>query len=439
MKLASINENPDRKLASIRDTSATDRIISGTGTKRRRLWISLSALLVLAIITGAVYPLLSKWSQAEISVPLSKVRLAEVSRGRFVRDVGVQGSIIAAVSPTLFSPADGTVTLRIQAGDSAENGDILATVDSPELTNELLQEESTLQRLATELKRQAIEFKSQQLANQQTIDLAQVKISAAERELRRADASYKANVISERDYEKAVDDVETARLEYRHAQESAGLEKERMEFELQAKKLERGRQQLLVDNLTRRVDELSIRSPVSGIIGNLLIDQKAAVDRNQPLLTVVDLSAFEIEVQIPESYADDLAIGMEAEVTYSGRSYPGLLTAVSPEVRNNQVTGRVRFADIPPAGLRQNQRVSVKIVLEERDDVLLVLRGPFYDSGNGRLAYLVAEGLARRQAISIGSTSVNALEISAGLKEGDMIVISDITRFKGAQTVYLTD
>ena len=175
------------------------------------------------------------------------------------------------------------------------------------------------------------------------------------------------------------------------------------------------------------------------LVGNLAVNQKSAVAENQPLLTVVDLSAFEVEMQVPESYGDDLVIGMAAEISYSGRSFEGLVTAVSPEVQNNQVTGRVRFAGEPPAGLRQNQRVSVRIVLEASDDVLMVQRGPFLDTGGGRVAYVVNDGLAERRAIQIGASSINSLEIVSGLEEGEQIVISSVGQFNGVDTVYISD
>ena len=56
---------------------------------------------------------------------------------------------------------------------------------------------------------------------------------------------------------------------------------------------------------------------------------------------------------------------MEAEVSLDGgKKYAGEVTAISPEVRSGQVTGRVRFAGEQPPGLRQNQRVSVRIVMD---------------------------------------------------------------------------
>ena len=100
---------------------------------------------------------------------------------------------------------------------------------------------------------------------------------------------------------------------------------------------------------------------------------------------------------------------------------------------------RVRFADDLPEGLRQNQRISTRIILESRDNVTMVQRGPFYDSGGGRIAYVVEDGYAIRRDIDTGATSVSAIEILDGLRPGETIVISNNNLFKGVQSVLLTD
>ncbi|MDH3751301.1 MAG: HlyD family efflux transporter periplasmic adaptor subunit, partial [Gammaproteobacteria bacterium] len=194
------------------------------------------------------------------------------------------------------------------------------------------------------------------------------------------------------------------------------------------------------EDLRRQVYDLSIKSPVDGIVGDLLVDQKGAVSRDTPVMAVVDLTRYEIDVMIPESYADDLAIGMAAEITSGGQRYEGQLVAVSPEVVNNQVASRVRFVGEGPTGLRQNQRLTTRILLAEHANVLMVQRGQFLDSGGGRLAYVVSEDrVAERRRIETGARSLGAVEIVAGLEPGDIIVISNLDPFRGAETVLLTD
>jgi HlyD family secretion protein len=427
------------KVMPMRDTSAQDRQIDPAPAQKRRRYqlIGAGAGALLLLIVLAV--LIRNWISAEVTVPIERVRIAEVTRGPFVRDISAQGTVVAAISPTLFAVAPGTVHYLVQAGDVVKKDQPIASLESPELRNELQREQASLDGLEVAVQRQGIDTRRQLAANQQAIDLANVEIQAAEREMRRGEDSWQKHLISERDYEKSRDDAAAARVNHKHAIETAQLQKESLQFELRARRLERDRQRLVVQDLERRVGELSLKSPVNGIIGTLSVAERASVAQNAPLVTVVDLTAFEIEIQVPESYADDLGLGMEAEVTSGAKKYAAKVSAVSPEVRSGQVTGRLRFSGEVPQGLRQNQRLSTRIVLESRDDVLKVQRGAFLDTGGGRVAYVVQDDIAVRRPIRTGSTSVSEVEILDGLQPGDRIIISNLGEFERVETVRLAD
>ena len=410
------------------------------GNHRGRHIIGGTALLVLLVAAWIVVPAVKRWASASVTVSMERLRVATVLRSDLVRDVSVQGRVIAAVSPTLYAPAPGTITLAVDAGAEVEEGQVLATIASPALANELEQAQATLERLSVQLQRQRIESRQQALEKRKAADLADVTLVAARREKRRADEANAVGVISVLDFEKAQDDLRNAELAYEHAVADAELFEERLAFELKASELDLGRQQLLVNDLQRRVDELAIKSPVSGVVGDLLVDQKAAVSRDTPVMAVVDLSRFEIEAQVPESYADDLGIGMQAEVLLGNDRYPGNLVAVSPEIVNNQVGARIRFGERMPTNIRQNQRLTTRILIEERPDVLTLQRGQFLESGAGRVAYVLdGQGLAMRRQISLGARSLSAVEIASGLNEGDRVIISSIEPFRGADTVLITN
>ena len=390
----------------IRDTSAQDVVLQKTSRWRWLRWaVPVVILGVLILVASSV---ITTWLSAEASVSADRIRTAVVSRGDLIRDLNVQGRVVAAISPTLYSPATGTVTLEVLPGDTVSIGQVLAVIDSPEVRSEYLQELSSLDRLAAEWEREKIQARKAQVTSQQTIDLAKVKLTAAEREMRRADESIKTNAISEIDFERAKDELARARVEHNHAVQDAQLEGESLAFETTTRQLAVDRQQLVVDELQRRVDDLSIRSPVNGIVGNVAVDQKALVNENAPLVTVVDLSAFEVEVRIPEAYADDLGIGLAGEVQFNGENFRGELASLSPEVVNNEVVGRIRFAGDTPPGMRQNQRVTVRIMMDELIGVLKLQRGAFADSSGGRTAFVLQDdvGLAERRAIRLGARSV---------------------------------
>jgi len=425
----------------IPDTSGQDIALS-PASNTRKYWLVAAAVLVAILVTGLVSPAVSRWSNAEVTVSAERLRFGSVERGNFVRDLAVQGQVVAAVSPRLYSTAQGTITYRVDAGDKVDKGQILAIIDSPELTNELKQEESSLQRLQIDLSRQRIQAKKQALENQKSVDIAQVSLTAAEREKRRADKAFAANSISQIDFEKAQDDLENARLIHTHAVKDAALNQESLVFEIQTNELQVARQKLRVDELGRKVEELTVRSPVSGIVGNLAVGQKNQIAQNQPILSVVDLSEFELEVNIPESYADDLAIGMDAEVNLNGDIHLATLVTISPEIENNQVTGRVRFteSDGQPKGLRQNQRLSTRILMENKQNVLMLPAGQFLESGSGRIAYVVSpEGVAQRTSILTGARSLANVEVLSGLEVGERVIISSTDQFNGADNVLITD
>ena len=430
---------PRGRNLNIADTSAQDVRLAPQDPRRKRLVLAGIGVAVIALIVVAA-PWVKRWADAAVSVPFDRVRTAVVTRGNLVRDVSVQGRIVAAVSPTLYATASGSITMEVEAGERVIAGQVLAEVDSPELTNMLQQSESTLEQRKVELERQRIESRQQALDKRKEADLADVALVAAKREQRRATEANELGVIPVIDFEKAQDDLRNAELAYKHAIADANLFDERLAFELRASEFEVSRQQLLVDDFRRQVDDLAIKSPVDGMVGDLLVDQKSAVSRDTPVMAVVDLTRFEIDALIPESYADDLVIGMQAEIQVGGNRYDGQLVAVSPEIINNQVASRIRFNGDGPTNLRQNQRLTTRILLAEYNNVLTVQRGQFLDSGAGRIAYVVNQDrMAERRQIETGARSLGAVQILAGLEPGETIVVSNLDPFRGADTVLLTD
>lgn len=422
----------------ISDTSGQD--VALAEPSRRRFWIIAGAAAAVAAIAAVWFvPAIVRWTSAEAAVPRERIRVAEVRVGDLTRDVSVQGRVVAAVSPTLFAPADGTITLLVESGSSVEQGAALARIESPELENRLRQEEATLESQGVELERQRISTRQAQLTSQKNVDVAQVALTAAEREKRRAEISFEQQVIPEIDLEKAIDELASAELSYQHAVQDMELDRERLNFELRTRELAVDRQQFLVDDLERQVAELTMLSPVTGIVGNLQVEQKAAIARNAAVMAVVDLSNFEVEADVPEAYADDLGLGMAAEVIVGAENIAAELVAISPEIVDNQVTSRLRFADGTPPGLRQNQRLTTRILFENVSDALIVERGQFLESGAGRIAYVVDGNIARRREIVIGARSLADVEIASGVEAGEVVITSSYETFGDAETVLITN
>lgn len=438
MEIARLRSSTDAhsRFSSIQGTEGQDTpAVTQTPWHHRRL---LPIALCAALGVIVLFWLARTWFDPVGTVAAERLRIATVSKGHFVRDVAAEGTVIAAVSPTLFAAALGTVSYQVQVGDTVAEGQVLATLDSPAANNEYQRERATLDGMNIALERQEIEIRRQILRSQQHADLAKVAIAAAERELRRAESAWKDRVFSEHDYELARDNVITAKLNYEHALQTATLERDSLALELRTRRLERDRQKLLVEDLQRRVADLTVHSPVNGMVASLAQVEKAKVAESAPLVTVVDLSALEIEFQVAELYARAIKPGMQAQVTVEGRPQAGIVTTVSPEVRQSQVRGRVRFDGDQPPGLRQNQRAAVRIILDERDDVLKFERGPLIDDTT-RAVYVMSGDRAERRSVELGAASVAEIEVLRGLVAGERVIISDMRKFQDAPEVVVTD
>lgn len=424
-------------MPGIRDTSSMD-----TPLERRRrpiaLWLLGGGVALLALLLAA-RPLVERWAAADRSVELDRLRLGKVTRGELIHDVAAQGRVVAASRPTLFSPAAGIVTVRVEEGRQVAAGDLLAVVSSPELENRLQQERATLEALRSEAGRLDLAARQQNLANEQRVALGEVELRSAERDVARAERLAAEGLMNQIDLEKAKDTQAIRSLELAQARQRVDLEREMLALQARDAGARADRQRLVVADVERQVAELEIRAPFAGLVSTLSVEDADAVVRGQPLIGVVDLSDLEIEVAIPESYADDVAPGIPALVRVDSGEVPGKLIRVAPEVRNSQVTGRIAFDGGPPRGLRQNQRVSARLLIDQKRDVLKVPRGPFLESGGGRRVYVVADGVARRREIVTGAVSVTEVEILEGLAEGEEIVLSDLSAFDNAETLLIRD
>lgn len=421
----------------IRDTSAQDSVLTAQPVWRNKKTYLASGI-VLALIIGTAV-VLSAWNGSTRSVGMARIKIAQVSRGTLVRDVAVNGKMVAAISPTLYSTASSTVTLRVKAGDTVKKGDIVAELESPDLSNQLKREQASFEQLEAEVARQRILARKQKLLARRDADQAEIDRVAAERTYQRVEKAGLLGVVAKYDFLKAQDTLKTAEIRAKHAELATALENEDVDLTLKTKLSQLQQQRLARDDAKRKVDELKLKAPVDGMVGTLSVANRSVVAANTALMTLVDLSQLEVELEIPEAYVADLGLGMTAEVTINGVKAIGKLSALSPEVVKSQVLARVRFNEAQPQGLRQSQRVSARLLIEEKNNVLLLPRGPFVESEGGRFAYIVEKGIAKRTPLKIGATSISAVEILDGLKEGDSVVVAGTDIFENAARVSINN
>lgn len=418
----------------IQNSSSMDHPVAA---QRNPRVLAIAALVAVILGLAILSPAILRWTRAERAVDATSMRYAQVTRGDLLRDISLQGRVIASLSPTLYSPGQGIVSLRTRAGSTVKQGDVLAVIDSKELQSGFDQARSQLTSSRAELDRQKIITRQTQLRAQQQVDLLTLRLAAARRQLERVERTFNEGLSNKADYETAQDNVRIAEMELSQAKSELGLSRETLGFEMATREEQVRRQQSVAGELEKRVNDLTIRAPFDGMVAAITVQDRDAVAPNQPVLTVVNLSSLEVEIGLPEEYANETTVGTPATITFLDREYPGHVTRISPEVTESVVNATVAFDGAQPEGLKQNQRLTTRLTFESKKNVLKVARGAYLESEGGRAAYVVSDKMATRRAITTGASSVSEIEILSGLKEGESIVLSDTTPFQHAKTVML--
>ena len=422
----------------IQDTQSQDQLIEQPRKKNTWRWIAIA--LVGLTITLMSWSSISLWYGSAAKVELKDITIAEVQRGDLTRNVSVSGKIVAANAPQLYSSELGKVTLLVKPGESVTQGQIIATVNSPELKAIIEQQESTLEQLKIDNRRADLTDQESQLNLEQQMNAALAELNVAKREYERADISYEKNIVSKVDWLTKQDVQENAERSHTHAQKRVDLAKQRLEFEQQNREFKVQKQQLVLEELYRRRGALEIKAPVDGIVGNWLVEQKSQIAAHTAVMTVVDLTEYEAEIAVPEFYADELGIGLPVNLTVAGQHLTAEIIAISPEIKSNQVQVRAHITSTNNASLRQNQRVSAEIEFEKRLNTLFLKRGPFIGSNEGKHLYkLNQQGVAEKINFRPGINNVEYIEILSGAEQGDRIITSDYEDFNGANLVQITE
>jgi HlyD family secretion protein len=192
-------------------------------------------------------------------------------------------------------------------------------------------------------------------------------------------------------------------------------------------------------NLRRQeVDQLRVRAGMTGVLEQVPVEVGQQVQPGTNLVRVADPTRLKAELRIAETQARDLTIGQIASVDTRNGFIPGKVIRIDPAAQNGTVTVDVALEGELPRGARPDLSVDGTIELERLDNVLFVGRPAFgQEQSTVGLFKLDETGEASRAQVQLGRSSVNTIEILGGLKEGDQVVLSDMSAWDQFERIRL--
>ena len=185
-------------------------------------------------------------------------------------------------------------------------------------------------------------------------------------------------------------------------------------------------------------DSLQVRAGMDGILQRVEVEEGQRVTVGQNLARVAKPEGLVAELFVPESQAGQLEIGLPTSIQVSGKKVSGKILRVDPAISKGAVRVEVALSSELPPGARPEQSIDGSVILGQVHDALYVGR-PVNVSANsiGSVYRLTDSDGAELTEVRFGSESVTEVQIISGLREGDQIILSDLTNLKNAKRISL--
>jgi HlyD family secretion protein len=397
--------------------------------RRRQIIWSAVAVLCLAAVTVAV----SRLKPAAPEVERSTVWTDTVKRGSMLRQVRGLGSLIPSQEFTRQIPAETEATIvriRMLPGSQVTADSVLLEMSNPQVEQAAV--DANLQLKAAEAEYQSLRVTLQSNLMNQKADAATVNADYTQAKLQSDTdkALFDLGVISGLAYKnsKSRSDELTTRN---------NIEGERLDINQKAIESQLAEQQAKVDQIRalaelkqKQLDALRVRAGIEGVLVDLPLQVGQHVLPGAMLAKVVQPNHLIAELKIAETQARDVQIGQPAMVDTHNGTASGTVMRVDPAVQNGTVTVDVKLTGELPKGARPDLSVDGTIDLEQLDNVLYVGRPAFgQENSTISLFKLDTDGKgAVRVPVKVGRASVNSIQVLEGLRAGDTVILSDMSR-----------
>jgi RND family efflux transporter MFP subunit len=407
--------------------------------KRRRqiLWGAVGLVCLGAATVGV-----SRLKPAAPEVERGTIWPGTVRRGSMLRQTHGLGSLIPSQEFTRQIPAETEATvvriLRLP-GSQVKADTILLEMSNPQVEQAAV--DAHLQLKAAEAEYQSLRVKLQsdlmtQKAGAATVnsDYTQAKLQADTDK-----ALFDLGVISGLAYKNSKSKADE--LTTRH-----NIEDERLDINQKAIQTQLAEQQAKVEEIRalaelkqKQLDALRVRAGIEGVLVDLPLQVGQHVTPGTELAKVIQPNHLIAQLKIPETQARDVQIGQPSLIDTHNGTVSGEVMRVDPAAQNGTVTVDVKLTGELPKGARPDLSVDGTIDLERLDNVLYVDRPAFgQENSTIQLFKIDPDGKgAVRVPVKVGRASVNSIQVLEGLKEGDTVILSDMSRYDNTDRIRL--
>lgn len=406
--------------------------------QRKRVIMTVAAVLAVGAITLGV----SKLRPAAPVVDRSIVWPDTVKRGSMLRQVRGLGSLVPIPEDIRLIPAETDVRVErilVLPGTPVKPDTLIMELSNPQVEQEAI--DADLQVKAAEADYKNLQVKLQ--GDLLTQKAAAATVTADYEDAQRSAESNKSlvgiGVLAEQTLKTSQGKAQELGIRNKIEQDRIAMNTEAIKTQLAVQQAKIDQVRALAQLKHKHLDELKVRAGINGVLQELPVQVGQRAPQGTILAKVVQPEHLKAELKIPETQAKDIVIGQAAEIDTHNGIINGSVMRIDPAVINGTVTVDVKLEGELPKGVRPDLSVDGTITEEKLNNVLYVGR-PAFGQEKSKVSMFKLdpdEKGATRVPVDLGRSSVNSVEIVGGLKEGDKVILSDMSRWEGVDRIRL--
>ncbi len=407
--------------------------------KKKIIWTSV-ILGTLAIMTVGIRSLPS----AAPSVEAATVWRDTVEQGTMIRQVRGPGTLVPEQMRWITAVTAGRIEqiLSLPGTEVAEQ-DLIMRMSNPDVDMQLLQAQQQLSQAAANLAQLRTNLQTQELQQRGNVATVRTQFLDAKRVYETNQRLFDENpdLVARAELERSKESMEELETRFQIEEDRLAVMAGTSQAQLDAQEEQIRRLEELVAFNRDRLGSMQVRVPVAGVLAPLDIPLQEGqwVQSGQQLSRVVVPGRLRAEIRIPQTQAQDVAVGQQALIDTRTDTIQGQVVRIDPAVRNGTVTIDVALPpDLPPSA-RTDLSVDGNVIIDRLDDVVYVGR-PTFGQANAQVSIfrVTPDGeYAERITIRLGASSVNEIEVKEGLQPGDVVILSDMSQWDGFDRVRL--
>lgn len=404
------------------------------------LWIGVGVV----VLAGAAFAV-SRLKPAAPVVDASAVWPDTVKRGDLIRQVrGSTGTLVPREDSIQLIPAltDATVVrIRVLPGAKVTPDTVIMDLSDPQLDQQLLN--AKLQQQQAEHDYKALEATLQSTLMDKKIAAEEVNANYTQDQLQAQTDKrlYELGVMAGIAYNKSQSTADQLTAQHKLSLQQLEVNENAIKVQLASSQSKIDQAKSLVGLYEQQKAALEVRAGIAGEAAALTTPMSVGmhVTAGTPVAEVIQLDKLKAALQIAETQAHDIQLGQPATVDTHNGVVQGHVSRIDPTVLNGTRTVDVQLDGQLPPGAVPNLSVDGTINLETLHDVLYVGR-PALGNENSTLSLFKEDpdhkGATRVQ-VKVGKASVQFIQVMEGLREGDTVILSDMSRYDNVDRIRL--